>query len=330
MDKTLGQDDIDAMFAQAMASISQEDTAPEAGTPLEAYNFSRAGQISNEQMKAITTVNDLFARNLMHTVGASLRTRFMVNLVSGEQMAYAEFLGRLNDPTYVCSIRLEPLGAIGLLELDLALAPPIVDLLLGGTGKTEPTRQLTDIEELIIASVVQMIVKELNVAWAPVGLSFNFEKRESAAQMARVMSAGEKTLCVCFEVKMPGAQGVMNICLPAVVLNTILRQLITERDKPRRSSLDVRMRVRELLGQSTVGTVLQFPSVRLKAREIAALTEGSVLRLPLPRHSAAELRVGGLTYGRARPVRMGEHRGARMEPHDLADGNDGSASQLVQ
>jgi hypothetical protein len=29
-------------------------------------------------------------------------------------------------------------------------------------------------------------------------------------------------------------------------------------------------------------------------------------------------------------VRMGEHRGARMEPHDLADGNDGSASQLVQ
>ena len=55
-------------------------------------------------------------------------------------------------------------------------------------------RTLTDIEELIMASVVQMIVKELNVAWQPVGLQFGFEKRESGSQMARMMAAGEKTL----------------------------------------------------------------------------------------------------------------------------------------
>jgi flagellar motor switch protein FliM len=328
MDKTLGQDDIDAMFAQAMASTSQE-AVPSAEIALEAYNFSRAGQISNEQMKAITTVNDLFARNLMHTVGASLRTGFLVNLVSGEQMAYAEFLGRISDPTYICSIRLEPLGAIGLLEVDLALASPIIDLLLGGTGKAEAPRQLTDIEELIIGSVVGMIVKELNVAWAPVGLQFEFEKRETAGQLARIMSTGEKTLCVCFEIKMPGAQGIMNICLPAVVLNTILRKLIAERDKPRRSSLEVRTRMRELVGQTAVGAVLQFPVVRLKAREIAALAEGTVLRLPLPRHSAAELRLGGLRFGGARPVRMGEHRGARMEPLDALSNGEGVEAPLV-
>ena len=122
---------------------------------------------------------------------------------------------------------------------------------------------------------------------------------------------------------MPGAQGVMNLCLPATVLNTILRRLIAEQgNKTRRSSLETRMRVRELLGESCVGTVLQFPTVRLKAREIAALTEGSVIRLPLPRHSAAELRVAGLVLGRARPVRTGEHRGARMEPPEAAAKNN--------
>ena len=283
------------------------------------YNFSRAGHISNEQMRAIATVNDLFSRNLMHTVGAWLRTEFQVALVSGEQMTYSEFVERIPEKTYVCSIRLEPLGAVGLLELELVLAAPIVDLLLGGTGKAEAVRTLTDIEELIMASVMQMIVKELNAAWQPVGLQFAFEKRESGTQIARMMPAGEKTLCVCFEIKMPEAQGVLNLCLPAVVLNTTLRKLIAERDRPRRPSAEVRTRVRELAGEATVGAVLQFPPVRLSAREVAGLAVDMVVRLPMPRHAAAELRVAGLAFGRARPVRLGEHRGARMEPAGLVN-----------
>ena len=312
MEKVLGQGEIDALFATARAGVAAE--AKPAAADRELYNFSRAGHISNEQMRAIATVNDLFSRNLMHTVGAWLRTEFQVALVSGEQMAYSEFVERIPEKTYVCSIRLEPLGAVGLIEVELVLAAPIVDLLLGGTGKAQAVRVLTDIEELIMASVMQMIVKELNTAWQPVGLQFAFEKREGGTQIARMMAPGEKTLCVCFEVKMPQAQGVLNLCLPAVVLNTILRKLIAERDRPRRRSAEVRTRIRELTGEATVGAVLQFPPVRLSAREIAALAVDSVVRLPVPRHAAAELRIGGLAFGRARPVRLGEHRGARMEP----------------
>ena len=318
MDKVLGQAAIDALFASANAG-NDAVASLLAETRVETYNFSRAGQISNDQMRAIGTVNDLFARNLMHTVGAWLRTEFQVALVSGEQMAYAEFVDRIPEKTYVSSVRLEPLGAPGLLEVELALASPIVDLLLGGTGRAEPERPLTDIEDLIMVSVVQMFVKELNVAWQPVGLHFTFEKRESSAQVARMMPAGEKTLCVCFEVKMPEARGTLNLCLPSVVLNTILRKLIAETSRPRRRSPEMRVRVRELVGESTVGAVLQFPPVRLRAKELAGLTAGSVLRLPVPRHAAQELRVGGLALGRARAVRLGEHRGARMEPIDRAE-----------
>ena len=193
------------------------------------------------------------------------------------------------------------------------LASPIVDLLLGGTGKAREVRQLTDIEELIMASVAGMIVKELNVAWHAVGLQFGFEKRETTAQISRMMPAGERTLCVCFEVKMPEAAGVLNVCLPAMVLNTILRRLIAERDQPRRRSAALGVRVRDLVGESRVGASLQFPPVKLMAREIVGLAPGSLLRLPLPTHAAAELRVAGMALGAARPVRMGEHRGARME-----------------
>jgi flagellar motor switch protein FliM len=311
VEKVLEQAAIDALFAAAKAA---GDISPELPQPeVEPYNFGGAGQISSDQMRATGKVNDLFARNLMHTFGGWLRTQIEVALVSGEQMAYGEFVDRMAETTYVSSLRLEPVGAPGLIEVELALAAPIVDLLLGGTGRAEPERPLTDIEDLIMASVVQMMVKELNIAWQPVGLHFAFEKRESSAQVARMMAAGEKTMCICFEVKMPDARGAINLCLPAVVWNTILRKLISEQARRRQRSPAMIARSRELLGETTVGAVLQFPPVQLRVQELAALTPGAVLRLPIPRHAAAELRVAGLPLSRARAVRIGEHRAARLE-----------------
>jgi flagellar motor switch protein FliM len=312
MGKQLGQGDIDALFAAAGANAASQATTQAGKTVLERYNFSRAGQISNDQMRAISSVNDLFARNLMHTLGAWLRTPFKVKLVAGEQLPFSEFLERLSSPTYICSIRLEPLGAVGLLELELALAAPMVDVLLGGVGRAWPARELTDIEDAILTSVVQMAVQELNLAWQSVGLEFVFEKRETEAAVARMLTPGEKTLCVSFEARMPEAQGVMNLCLPAVVLNAILRRLIAEGDRPRRRSREAQQRMRELMGEAKFGALLQFPTMRLRASELVALAPGSILRLPLAKHVTSELRVGGLTLGPAHPVRAGEHRGGQL------------------
>ena len=318
MEKTLGQSDIDALFAAASASTAAigEDSGE---TAVRLFNFSHAGQINKDELKAISTLNDLFARNLMHTLGAWLRMQFHVNLVSGEQLPYSEFISRLSKPTYVCSIGLEPFDAQGLLELDLALASPIVDVLLGGVGQAAVVRELTDIEEEILGSVVKMILQELNIAWRSAGLALTYGKRESESQAARLMGASEKTLCVSFEVRMPEAQGMLNLCLPAAVVNAILRRMIAEGDRPRRRSREAQGRMRELMGEATVGAVLQFPPMRLRAKELAALMPGSILRLPLPRHADAELRIGGLTFGRAHPVRTGEHRGAQFAPQDIGD-----------
>ena len=131
-----------------------------------------------------------------------------------------------------------------------------------------------------LTSVVQMAVQELNLAWQSVGLEFVFEKRESEPTVARMLTAGEKTLCVSFEARMPEAQGAMNLCLPAVVLNAILRRLISEGDRPKRRSKEAHARIRELMGEAKVGAVLQFPVMRLRASELAALEPGTVLRLP--------------------------------------------------
>jgi flagellar motor switch protein FliM len=134
---------------------------------------------------------------------------------------------------------------------------------------------------------------------------------------------------VSFEARMPEAQGAMNLCLPAVVLNAILRRLISEGDRPKRRSREAHARIRELMGEAKFGAALQFPVMRLRAGELAALEPGTVLRLPLAKHSTSELRVGGLQFGRAHPVRMGEHRGAQLEGDDHEDRNEATDDQGI-
>src|SRR6201994_1308668 len=282
MEKTLKQDEIDALFAAARTSVP-EVAASGSGSEKRAvpYNFSSAGQISTEQLRAISMLNDLFARNLTHNLAAWLPTRCQGNLVSAEQIPFNEFLLRIPEISYVASVRLEPLGALSVIQLDLALAPPIIDLLLGGEGEVGPLRELTDIEEAILASVVEMICRELTAAWQSVGLSFNFERRQMQTQVARIMSVNEKTLCLSFEVRMPQGSGLLNLAFPAVVANTILRRLTSDWGRHRRHAAETQAQVEAAVEKIRFGGCLQLPSVRLPAAAVRELQPGMVIPLGL-------------------------------------------------
>jgi flagellar motor switch protein FliM len=309
--KELKQDEIDALF-QAAHSLGEEPAvAEEDSSRVVPYSFSSSGQISNEQMRAVSMLNDLFARNLTHNLGAWLRARLQVSLVSAEQITFNEFVLRIPEITYMASVRLEPLGAISVLQLDLALAPPIIDLLLGGEGKQGPLRELTDIEESILASVVEIICRELTATWQPVGLSFSFERRQMQTQIARAMAVTEKTLCLGFEIRLHDSVGLLNLAFPAVVANTILRRLTAE--GVRRHRGDARAQMEKVARQIRLGCSLQLPRVRVPASALEGLRPGMMLRLDVPAHSLPLLSVAGKNLFEARAVRQGPHLASRVE-----------------
>ncbi len=289
VEKSLKQDEIDALFqaARARSKAASQDARPR----VQPYSFANSGQISNEQLRAISLLNDIFARNLTHNLGVWLRSRFRVNLVSAEQMPFNEFMMRIPDLAYVSSVRLEPLRALSVLQLDLSLAPPMIDLLLGGEGRADQVRELTDIEESILTSVAEVICRELSTAWQPVGLSFSFERRQLHTQIARIMPVSEKTLCLSFEIQMPGASGMLNLAFPAVVSNTVLRRLTGDWSHQHRHSPETRQRMQERVRRIKVGASLQLPPVRLQGRQLESLYEVQVLRLPLMSSHLAELRI---------------------------------------
>jgi flagellar motor switch protein FliM len=295
MEKTLKQDEIDALFS---AVRTTPDAAPvDPRKRIMPYNFSTAGQISTDQLRAISMLNDLFARNLTHNLAAWLRTRFQVNLVSAEQIPFNDFLLRIPEISYAASVRLEPLGALS----------------VGGDGKEGPLRELTDIEEAILGSVVEIICRDLTAAWQPVGLNFSFERRQMQTQIARIMSVNEKTLCLSFEIRMPHSSGLLNLAFPAVVANTILRRLTSDWGRRRRHAPETRARMEASARKIRFGASLQLPSVSIPARTIEALEPGTILRLDLPATTMPIWRVAGQTLSKAQAIRQGARRAARID-----------------
>jgi len=312
IEKELGQEEIDALFQAARARSHAEPDAPR--SRILPWSFMRSGQISNEQLRSISMLNDIFARNLTHHLSAWLRSRVQVSLVSAEQILFSEFLGRIPELAWVGSVRLEPLHTVCVLQMDLNTAPPIIDLLLGGEGRASEPRELTDIEEAILGGVVEAVCRELTTAWQPVGLTFRFEKRQMQTQTPRLIPVSEKTLCLSFELRLAEVSGLLNLSFPAVVSNAILRQLAGEKARRRGHAPEVRQRMRELAGACRTEVSLELPPVRVGSAGFGGLETGSILRLHLPARTRAQLRAGGVVLFPAGAVNQANVRAAHLEP----------------
>ncbi|MGC2638659.1 MAG: flagellar motor switch protein FliM [Acidobacteriaceae bacterium] len=310
MEKELRQEEIDALF-QAARARSQAAPAESVSRVLP-WSFSRSGQISNDQLRAISMLNDIFARNLTHHLGAWFRSHVQVSLVSAEQIPFSEFLQRIPELAYVASVQLEPLRAVSVLQMDLTTAPSMIDLLLGGDGGASEPRELTDIEESILSGVVEAVCRELTTAWQPVGLTFTFEKRQMQTQIPRLIPISEKTLCLSFELRLASASGLLNLAFPAVVSNTILRRMAGDKARHRRHAAETSRRIEEVAGRCRTGVTLELPRVRVASRALADLRPGVILRLNLASHTAAELRAGGVRLFAAAVVGQSDRRAAQL------------------
>jgi flagellar motor switch protein FliM len=308
MEKELGQEEIDALF---QAARKRAEAAP-VQSRVVPWSFSRSGQISNEQLRAISMLNDIFARNLTHHLSAWLRSRVQVSLVSAEQIPFSEFLQRVPELAYVCSVRLEPLHAVSVLQVELSTAPSMIDLLLGGDGAPSAPRELTDIEESILSGVVEAICRELTTAWQPVGMAFAFEKRQMQTQTPRLIPLSEKVLCLSFELRLCETTGLLNLAFPAVVSNTVLRRLAGEKAGHRQHAREMRDHMRNLALRCRVSAALKLPRTRLRAEVLSGLRPGDILELQLPARIPARLFAGGLPLFTAAPVAQSDHRAAQL------------------
>jgi flagellar motor switch protein FliM len=313
MEKVLNQEEIDAMVRVARSG-GQDETQLPAAPHVEPWDVRLAGQIGREQLQAITALHEGFARNLTHSLGAYLRVVFAATLVSAEHLSYHEFLQRIPETTYLASCRLDPMGVNAALQLDLKVAFPIIDLLLGGEGKAiAATREITDIEEQILDSVARIVCRELGAAWQALALEVVFEQRLEASAAQRLMAPEEKTLSLSFEVTMPEVRGGLNMAVPAVVSNALLHQIAADWNRRRpRGPTDFRQRLMRRLLECPFQAELGATDVRVAVSELAGLAPGDLLSFARSPAEPASLLIAGQEMFRAIPARCGDTRAARV------------------
>ncbi len=283
---------------------------------VEPWDVRRVGQIGGEQLKAITQLHEGFAGSLTHALGAYLRVAFNATLISAEYLTYREFLERIPETTYLASCKLEPMGVNGVLQLDLKVIFPIVDLLLGGEGKgLSATRESTEIEEQIVESVASIVFRELGAAWQAVDLKVGFDQRLETAEAQRLLLPDEKILFLSFEIAILEVRGELNLAVPVSVSHALLRKISAEwNDRRPRGHGEWRERLKRRLLECPFSVELRVKELRAAVGELSRLVPGQLLPLCRSATQPASLLVAGVEMFRAEPARSGDIRAAHVLP----------------
>jgi len=253
-----------------------------------------------------TTANNLANLN---TIGY-LRIVFDCSLVSAEHLTFLEFMERLPEKSYISSVDLSPASAVGVLQLDLAVAFPIIDVMLGGEGgNSEITRDVTEIEEQVLEGIIRIMCRELQTAWQAIQLEFNFGARHQLLQTQRLMPPEEKNLCLSFEIRMSETRGTLNLAIPAVVSNALLRKISVDFSyQRRRGSAEARQRIQKKLLSCSFPVELSMPGLQVPLEVLNEIAPGQVLAFPRDAQAPGDLLVDDVWL--ARRPRCGSIRGA--------------------
>jgi len=311
MEKVLNQQEIDDIVRKAR---SGGETQASTGPVVQPWDIRQAGQIGSEQLRAINQLHETFARNLTTAVGGYLRVAFDCRLVSAEHLNYREYLQRVPENTYLASCNLAPSGATAVLQLDLAIAFPIIDVLMGGEGTGgELTRGITEIEVQVLEGIVRLICRELQTAWKAIALEFNFGSHLPILQMQRLMPPEEKNLCLSFEIKMSETRGTLNLAVPAVVSNALLRKISADIGYQRpHSPIAARHQIQKRLLNCFFPVELSMPRLQVPLQNLSKLAAGDLLPFQRDASAPAMMMIEDVPLCSATPVQVNGQRAARV------------------
>lgn len=311
-ERVLSQQEIDDVFRNLRDSPADHDGALLA----EPYDFRRPDRIAKDQLRSIHLLHENFARNLASSLSGYLRAYVIVNLVSVEQLSFAEFTQCLPSPTVLAALGMKPVDGNAVMELNPSLVFPLLEMLLGGNGKgVALTRETTEIEQSILDTLFRIILHDLTQAWQTVAnITFSVEDRETEPALLQILAPNEAVVSIGLEIRVGENTGLMNIGMPSIVIK-MLRQKFDQQWSVRKtdSTEAEQTHMLDLLKPTNLHLDVRLDGPTLLMQDLMKIEPGHVLNFDHPLSRPLRLVVNGANKYQGHMVAVKNKRSFRVE-----------------
>ncbi|PAB61261.1 flagellar motor switch protein FliM [Anaeromicrobium sediminis] len=232
MSDVLSQSEIDQLLqALSTGEVDAQEIKEEINeVKIKDYDFRRPDKFPKDQIRTLHIIHENYARLLKNFLSGYLRSLVSVEVISVEQLSNYEFTNSISNPTILGIVDFSPLEGQIIMDIGPDIAFSFVDRLLGGNGDLfEEKRGFTEIELSLLKKIVREMAKLLKDPWENViELRPKIEKIETNSQFAQIVSPNETIALVTLNIKIGEIEGMINICIPHILVEPILPKLNTK------------------------------------------------------------------------------------------------------
>ena len=287
MADVLSQNEIDELLSAISTGVVNAENIKQEQKQkkIKLYDFKRPDKFSKDQIRTLYMLHENFARLLNTYLSAHLRTMVQVSVASVDQLTYEEFIRSMPNPSVISVFEMRPLSGNALMEINPSIVFSIIDRLFGGVG-TPPAkpRELTDIEQSIVARLVNKALESLSEAWRQVvNIEPRLEVIESNPQFTQIVPPNDMVVIITLQTRIAQTEGFINLCIPYLVLEPIMPKLTTSfwvaSSIARAGSKTNVTQMQKKLERTLVPLMVELGKINVTVGEMLDLTVGDVIRL---------------------------------------------------
>jgi flagellar motor switch protein FliM len=285
------------------------------------FDFRRPDRMPKSQLSALHLLHEHFVRAVVSSLTVFLRTCVSGSLVRVEQVPYGDFVDSMKSPTCLGYLAMQPYDGYSLLEIDPGLAAPILELVLGGNGKTNGAldRELTEIEENMMAGVFRIIVRDLAETWRPVlPVSFALDAIETKPQRSNRISRQETVVAITVELHIADQVGMVNLVIPSSTSKLIHQRFAEQGAVHKCGSHETEVAIRGRMSRELLlDADCDLCGARIRLGELQALKVGDVISLGIAADSPVTVTIGGKPRFKAAITPIGSRLAVTIESTEV-------------
>lgn len=318
MGEVLSQNEIDNLL-QALSSgeLDVDEMKDDSEKQVKNYDFARPAKFSKEHLRTLEIIFEHYGRLLSTNLPVYLRKSVQVEVMSSEAVTYSEFSNALSNPVLLGIVNFAPLKGNVIIEIAENVGYAMIDRMLGGKGvPLDKLREFSEIELLIIERIYNVCVNLLSEPWTSVcELTPRLERIETNSQYAQIISPAEMIALVTLNITIGEVEGLINICLPYLTLETVMDKLNTKywysslQDKDEQEYTET---IQALISKAPMPMKAVLGTSTISVNDFLGLQLGDIIRLDTKVDQELDIYVGNIMKFTALPGASGDNYAVRI------------------